>query len=426
MNRLPDEPRRGLRLPRTFAALRHRNYRLFFGGQLVSVTGTWMQITALSWLTYQLTHSPFLLGLIGALGSLPMLVFAIPGGVLADRLEKRRIILFTQSSAMVLAFVLAALTGLQWIRVWHIALLAALGGAVMACDMPARQAFVIEMVERRDLMNAIALNSSIFNGARAIGPAIAGALVASVGAAWCFFINGLSFVAVLIGLLLMRFPARPRREITTSPLADAVGGLRYLRTNSTVMGLAALLGAISMFGWSYAVLMPVFARDVLHMGPQGLGYLMAATGVGALIGALTVASLSGYPLPRLLFGGAFTMAAALLGFSFSHTFALSLVLLAGAGFGGVMFMATANTAFQTSVPDEVRGRIMGVWGIVFAGSAPLGSLQAGTLAQYLGAPAAVRIGACVAAGATITALVALRRRQKRADDSRSSRPASGI
>jgi len=414
MSDSPHQPRRGLHLPRTFAALRHRNYRLFFGGQLVSVIGTWMQMTALPYLTYQMTHSPFLLGLIGAVGTLPMLLFAIPGGVLADRVDKRRIILFTQSAAMVLAFVLAALTGLHWIRIWHIALLAALGGTVMACDMPARQAFVIEMVERDDLMNAIALNSSIFNGARALGPAIAGALLASVGAAWCFFINGVSFVAVLISLLLMRFSPRPRREITTSPLADAVGGLRYLRTNSTVMGLAALLGAISMFGWSYGVLMPVFAYDVLHMGAQGLGYLMAATGVGALIGALTVASLSGYPLPRLIFGGAFTMAAALIGFSFSHTFALSILLLAGAGFGGVMFMSTANTAFQTSVPDEVRGRIMGVWGIVFAGTAPIGSLQAGILAEYLGAPTAVLIGGCATAAATAVALIALRRRRKSA------------
>jgi MFS family permease len=413
MNRLPDEPRRGIRLPRTFAALRHRNYRLFFGGQLVSVTGTWMQNMALSWLTYHLTNSAFLLGLISTLGSLPMLLFAIPGGVLADRLEKRRILLFTQSSAMALAFALAALTALGWIRVWQIALLAALGGTVMACDMPTRQAFVIEMVERRDLMNAIALNSSIFNSARIVGPAVAGILVASVGAAWCFFVNGVSFVAVLIGLLLMQFPPRPLRQRSTTVLADAVGGLRYLRTNSTVLGLAGLLAVFSIFGWSYAVLMPIFARDVLHKGPQGLGYLMTATGIGALTGALTVASLSGYPLPRLLFSGAFVLAAALIGFSFSRLFVLSMLLLAAAGFGGVMFMSTANTTFQTSVPDEVRGRIMGVWGIVFAGTAPLGSLQAGTLAQYLGAPAAVLIGACLTAGAMTAALIALCRRQRR-------------
>jgi len=390
--------------------LRHRNYRLFFGGQLVSVTGSWMQNMALSWLTYHLTNSAFLLGLISTIGSLPMLLFAIPGGVLADRLQKRRILLFTQSAAMVLAFVLAALTGFKWIRVWQIAMLAGLSGTVLAAGMPARQAFVIEMVERKDLMNAIALNSSIFNGARVIGPALAGILVASVGAAWCFFINGVSFVAVLVGLLLMRFAPRPPRERKTSALADAVGGLRYLRSNRTVLRLAGLLAVFSVFGWSYAVLMPIFAREVFHMGPQGLGYLMTATGIGALAGALTVASLSGYPIRRLLFGGAFLLAAALIGFSFSRVFGLSVVLLALAGFGGVVFMSTANTTFQTSVPDEVRGRTMGVWGLVFAGTAPLGSLQAGTLAQYLGAPKAVLIGALITAGATFTALMAARRR----------------
>jgi len=404
---------RGRRL-RTFAALRHRNYRLFFAGQLISVTGTWMQNMALSYLTYHLTNSAFLLGLISTIGSLPMLLFALPGGVLADRVEKRRILLFTQSSVMVLAFILAALTGAHWIRVWQIALIAALAGTAMAADMPTRQAFVIEMVDRRDLMNAIALNSSIFNSARIAGPSIAGILYGIVGPAWCFFANGVSFIAVLIGLLLMRFPPRARRQITTSPFADALDGLRHLRQNRTVLGIAIWLGVFSIFGWSYAVLMPIFARDVLHMGPIGLGYLMTATGAGALIGALSVATLSSYNIPRptLLFAGAFMLAAALIGFSFSRTFWLSAPLLALAGMGGVTFTSTANTTIQVSVPDELRGRMMGVWGVVFAGSAPLGSLQAGTMAQYLGAPTAVLIGALITVAATMAALVALRRRAR--------------
>lgn len=414
------EPRRRLRLPRTFAALRHRNYRLFFGGQLVSVTGTWMQNMALSWLIYHLTNSAFLLGLIGTVGSLPMLLFAIPGGVLADRIAKRRILLTTQSTVMLLAFVLSALTFGHWVRPWQIALLAGLSGTVMAYDMPARQAFVIEMVERRDLMNAIALNSSIFNGARIMGPAVAGMLVASVGAGWCFLVNGLSFLAVLLGLLLMRFPPRPPRQTTTSVVADALGGLRYLRTNSTVMRLAVLLAVFSVFGWSYAILMPVFARDVLHSGARGLGYLMTATGVGALGGALTVASLSGRPSRRVLFGGAFLLAAALLGFAASRIFLLSAGLLALAGFGGVAFMSTANTTFQVSVPDEMRGRIMGVWGLVFAGGAPLGSLQAGALAQYLGAPVAVAIGAAITGAAALTGVLAARRLPPSAEDDRAA------
>ncbi|HUT75276.1 MAG TPA: MFS transporter [Armatimonadota bacterium] len=399
-------------MPRTFAALRHRNYRLFFAGQLISVSGTWMQNLALSWLIYQLTNSAFLLGVISSLGSLPMALFAIPGGVLADRVDRRRIMLVTQSSAMVLAFVLAALTGGHWIRVWQVAVLAVFSGTVMACDMPARQAFVVEMVAREDLMNAIALNSSIFNAGRIIGPSIAGALVAVVGVAWCFFINGLSFIAVLVALVLMRIPRRPRRPEVTGVMADALGGLRYVRSNSTVLRMAVMLAVFSIFGWSYAVLMPVFARDVLHVGARGLGYLMTSSGVGALAGALTVASGSGRHLRRLLFGGAVLMSASLVAFSFSRVLPLSALLLALVGMGGLAFMSAANTTIQLSVPDEVRGRMMGVWGLVIAGTAPLGSLQAGAMAEYLGAPAAVRLGACIMAAATLAAIVVVRRRAR--------------
>jgi MFS family permease len=401
-----------IRLPRTFAALRHRNYRLFFAGQLVSLVGTWMQNMALPWLVYDLTKSAFLLGVISSLGSLPMLAFAIPGGVLADRVPKRRILLTTQSSAMTLAFVLSALTLAHWIRPWHIGILALLGGIVFAFDMPARQAFVVEMADRRDLMNAIALNSSIFNSARIVGPAVAGVLVASIGTGWCFFVNGVSFVAVLIGLLMMQFPPQAPRLISTSALGDAVGGLRYLRSNSTVLGLAAMLAVLTIFGWSYAVLMPVFATKVLAVGARGLGYLMTANGIGALVGALTVATLAERPSKTILFGGALLLAGALIGFSFSRNFPLSLLLLALAGLGGVAFMSTANTTFQISVPDEVRGRIMGVWGLVMAGTGPLGSLQIGTLAEYLGAPRAVLIGACVTVVGTLAALIAWRRRRQ--------------
>jgi len=402
-------PRRW-RLPRTFAALQHRNYRLFFGGQLISVTGTWMQNLALAWLTYQLTNSKLLLGLIGAVGSLPMSLLAVPGGALADRGDKRRILLATQSAAMLLAFVLTALSGTGVIRVWHIAVLAALGGTVMAVDMPTRQAFVVEMVGKRELMNAIALNSSIFNSARIIGPAIAGALVAGLGPTWCFFINGLSFLAVLVSLLLMQFPPRPARAFTTSVLTDAFGGLRYLVTNRALRQVVALLAVFSVFGWSYGVLMPVFARDVLKAGARGLGYLMTSNGIGALAGALTVATLSEYPRKQMLFGGAFVLSAALIGFALSRTFLLSAALLALVGLGGVAFMSTANTTIQVSVPDEMRGRVMGVWGLVFAGTAPLGSLQAGTIAQYLTAPDAVAIGACITGCAAVVALIAARRR----------------
>ena len=407
----PDRP--SIRLPRTFAALRHRNYRLFFAGQLVSLIGTWVQNTTLPYLVYDLTKSAFLLGVIASLGALPMLVFGLPGGVLADRVRKRGILLTTQSSQMVLAFVLSGLALTHWIRPWHVAILALLGGIVFAFDMPARQAFVIEMVDRRDLMNAIALNSSIFNGARVIGPAIGGELYATIGPGWCFFVNGVSFVAVLIGLLMMRFPAQPPRLITTSALSDAVGGLRYLWTNSTVRGLALMLAVMTIFGWSYGVLMPVFAKTILGVGAKGLGYLWVATGVGAVIGALSVATVAGRPKGSILFGGMLMLAAAVAGFSFSRNFALSLLLLAFAGLGGVAFMSTANTVFQISVPDEARGRIMGVWGLVMAGMAPVGSLQIGALAEYLGAPRAVFIGACITAAATLIAIIAWRRGRNR-------------
>jgi MFS family permease len=396
------------RLPRTFSALRHRNYRLFYGGQMVSLTGSWMQQTALAWITYDITHSAFLLGLISAVGSLPMFFFSIPGGVLADRMEKRRIIIFTQTTAMILAFILTALTAFDVIQAWHIALLAACSGTVLAFDMPARQAFVVEMVGKEELMNAIALNSTIFNSARIFGPAIAGALVASVGPSWCFFINGLSFLAVIAGLFLMRFPEHVGGTRSGSMLQEALSGFRYLRSNRTVLNIATMLGIFFIFGWYYAVLLPVFAKDILDVGAPGLGYLMTASGVGALFGALTVATLSAYPHKRrLFFGGAILLAAASEGFAFSRIFSLSAVLLALVGFGGITVMATANTMIQLSVSDDMRGRIMGVWALVFAGTTPISSFLAGTLAQHFGAPFAVALGAgimgLVVSGAALAA-----------------------
>ena len=412
-NGMPPSERRPRQVLRTFAALRHRNYRLFFAGQLVSLIGSWMQQMALAWLVYQLTNSALLLGIIAGVGSLPMALFALLGGVVADRVNKRRILLVTQSAAMLLAFVLAGFTGAGWIRAWHVAVLAALSGTTMAFDMPARQAFVVEMVGKEDLMNAIALNSSIFNSARILGPAIAGLLVARLGVAWCFFINGLSFLAVILGLVLMRF--QPREEVKHSGgvAHDALEGLRYVRTNRMVLGLAALLAVFSVFGWSYNVLMPIFARDILRAGAPGLGYLMTSSGIGALVGALLVASLGEYQhRERVLFGGGFLLSAAAAGFASSRMLHLSMVMLALAGLGGIAVMSVANTLIQISVPDHMRGRVMGVWALVFSSSAPLGSLQAGTLAQYLGAPVAVAIGAAITLAWTAAAIVGWRPRRK--------------
>jgi MFS family permease len=404
--------------------LRHRNYQLFFSGQLVSLIGTWMQQMALAWLVYQLTNSALLLGIIGGIGSLPMALFSLLGGVVADRVNKRRVLLVTQSAMMLLAFVLAGLTGAGWIRAWQVAVLAAFSGTTMAFDMPARQAFVVEMVGREDLMNAIALNSSIFNSARIIGPALAGILVARLGPAWCFFVNGLSFLAVIVGLLLMRFQPQAARTRVRGIVADSLEGLRYVRTNRMVLGLSALLAVFSIFGWSYNVLMPIFARDILRAGAQGLGLLMTSSGIGALVGALLVASLGGYPRrERILFGGGFLLSAAAAGFAFSRMLHLSMAILAVAGLGGVAVMSVANTLIQMSVPDHMRGRVMGVWALVNAGSAPLGSFQAGTLAQYLTAPVAVVIGAAITLAGTAAAAIGwrrLRRDKPRAPESMAS------
>lgn len=399
-----------LRLPRTFAALRHRNYQLFFGGQLVSLIGTWMQQMALPWVVWTLTHSPFLLGLTSMIGSLPAFFFSIAGGVVADRLPKRRIMLVTQSTAMVLAFLLAALTGFHIIQYWQIVVIAMCSGVVLAFDMPARQAFVVEMVGKDDLTNAIALNSSIFNGARSIGPAVAGELLAAVGAAWCFFINGISFLAVIGGLLLMRFPPLPNRVVQSTAVEEALGGFRYLKTNRHVLRIAVLITLFQIFGWAYIVVMPAFADRVLHAGSQGFGYLMAFNGVGALFGALMVASFA-QTLDRrkAFFGGAALMAIALAAFSFSRVLPLSCLLLAFAGFGSITLMACANTTIQLSVPDNVRGRIMGVWALIMTGTTPITAILTGTAARYWGVPLTIAVSAVLTAAVVIGGILVVHR-----------------
>ena len=408
---ITGQPRRmvagGVVWRRTFAALRHRNFRLFFFGQLVSLIGTWMQNTAQGWLVYQLTGSKMLLGVVAAAGSLPMLLFGIWGGSVADRYPKRPVMLVTQTVMMVLAFVLAALVAGGWVRPWHIVLLAACGGVAMAFDMPARQSFMVEMASRDDLMNAIALNSSIVNGARVVGPAVAGVLMATTGLAMCFCLNGLSFIAVIAGLLMMRLPARPPAQHRGSAWQHALEGLRYVWRNRRVRILLALLAVVGIFGWSYAVLMPAFARDVLGVGENRYGVLLGAAGLGALLGALTVATFGGSVRPRwVVLGGVGWFSAMLLLLSVTRIYWLCLVWLAAGGMGMMLFFSTTNTLIQTSVPDEMRGRVMGVWALVFGGMTPVGGLEAGALAHWLGVPAAIGIGAVVCAlAAMVTWLV---------------------
>lgn len=379
-----------------FSALRHRNYRVFIMGQLVSLIGTWMQSVAQSWLVYRMTGSAVLLGTVGFASQFPIFLLAPVGGVVADRRERRRILLVTQSAMMVLALVLAALTLSGRIEVWHLLVIAALAGIANGFDIPTRQAFVVELVERRDLLNAIALNSSMFNGARIIGPAVAGVVVAAVGEGWCFFANGVSYLAVLGGLLSLRLPPREPRGERPSPFAEVVEGFRFVVHTAPIRALLMLLGLVSLTGMPYAVLMPVVAEDVLHAGASGLGLLMGASGMGALAGALFLArrnSLRG--LGRWIAIAALSFGLSLIAFSLSRRFWLSVVLLLPVGFSMLLQMSSSNTLIQSMVPDRLRGRVMSVYSMMFMGMAPLGALSAGTVAQWLGAPTTIAIGGAV-------------------------------
>jgi MFS family permease len=399
-------------LRQTFRALRHRNYRLFFYGQLVSLIGTWMQQTAMSWLVYQITDSKFLLGVVAAVGSAPMMLFSLWGGAIADRYPKRRIIICTQIAQMLPAFFLGVIAFFGLATTWIIVLVAAITGIGMAFDMPARQAFTVEMTSREDLLNAISLNSSIFNGARVVGPSLAGLVIGSLGTPICFFLNGFSFIAVIIGLRMMRLPdyVPPVSEDGNKP--SAWSGLAYVWGHRRVRTILGLLGTVGIFGWSYAVLLPAFARDVFGRGADGYGVLMSASGIGALAGALTVAT-AGHVLPtrKMALGGVWIFSAALLAFSFTRNFYLALLFMTLGGFGMLLFFSTSNTVMQTIVPDEMRGRVLGVWGFVFGAMIPLGSLEAGSLAHWLGAPFALAVGAVICAIAGLVTLLVIRRRE---------------
>jgi MFS family permease len=392
--------------PRTFQALRHHNFRLFWFGQLISLTGTWMQSIAQSWLVLDLTKSPFMLGLVSALGTLPILLFSLPAGALADRLDKRRVLIVTQSVMLLLALILAILAWTHVVKVWHIIVLASLLGISNAFDMPTRQSFVIEMVGRDDLLNAIALNSSAFNSARIIGPAFAGLLIGTVGVATCFFLNSVSFLAVIAGLALMRFEPQPSKEFSEPLLRDMLEGLRYIVRHRDILTLILLVGVFSIFGAPYLVLMPVLAKDVLLAGAKGYAVLMSATGIGALAGALTLASLpdSGRR-GRLLVASAILFAAVLVVFAASRQLILSAALATLLGFSMVGQGATGNTLLQTLAPDHLRGRVMAVFAVMFVGFAPLGSLQAGFVAQHFSAPGALMLGSGVMAIAIALTLV---------------------
>jgi MFS family permease len=399
----PTEPQS--RVPAMFRALRYRNYRLFFSGQIISLIGTWMQTVAQSWLVYRLTGSSLLLGLVGFAGQIPVFLLASIGGMVADRKSRYRIVITTQTTAMLLAFVLSALTLLGHIKVWEIMVLASSLGLVNAFDIPARQAFVVEMVNPQDLINAIALNSAMVNSARILGPAVAGVTVAAIGEGWCFFANGVSYIAVIVGLLLMIVTPRPR-ESQRSGLRSLVEGFHWVARTGPIRALLLLLGLVSLTGMPYMVLMPIFADRILHSGARGLGLLMGAAGVGALTGTMALAARHGVRgLGRWVMFAAMGFGASLILFSMSHWFWLSVLLVMPAGFSMILQMASSNTLIQTMVPDQLRGRVMAVYSMMFMGMAPFGALLAGAVAQHAGAPLTVRLGGIISlAGGVVFAL----------------------
>jgi MFS family permease len=385
----------GSRFSSTFRALRHRNFQLFFAGQFISLTGTWMQSVAQSWLVYRLTGSVILLGAVGFASQIPVFLIAPFGGSVADRMDRRRILVITQSVAMSLAAVLAVLTLTGSIQIWHLFVVAVGFGVANAFDIPTRQAFVAEMVGRNDLINAIALNSSMFNGARIVGPAIAGILVAAVGEGWCFFGNAVSYIAVITGLLMMKVNSTPRKR-ESSALSDIAEGFGYVAKTRPIRALLLLLGLVSLTAMPYAVLMPVFADQYLGGGSSTLGYLMGASGIGALIAALSLATRKHvFGLGRWVLFACGGLGLSLILFSLSRNFWLSALLLIPVGFSMMTQMSSSNTLVQAMVPDHLRGRVMSVYSMMFMGVAPFGALLAGTLAGYIGPPETVAIGGAV-------------------------------
>ncbi len=398
---LPDAPARPPALQASagalppggaFAALRHRDFRIFYWGQIISLTGTWMQSTAQGWLVLELTDSELMLGIVTATASLPVLLFTLYAGVLADRADKRTIILVAQCASLVLALILAILTDTRAITIGWILLLVFLLGTANAFEIPTRQSFFVDLVGKTDLTNAIALNSSAFNLTRIIGPAIAGILIGAVGIAASFYLNALSYVAVIIGLLMIKRPKAPPAPRDASTLEKLREGLAFISDDRLARTLVLMVAATSIFALPYAMLLPVFARDVLGVGATGLGLMLSASGAGALAGGIALAATA-----RAARRGPVLLASAAIfclmvgGFTFSRSFPLSLVLLAGAGFSLIPFTASVNALLQSIVPDGLRGRVMSVYVFMFLGMTPIGSLQAGFLARWIGAPHAVAL-----------------------------------
>jgi MFS family permease len=379
-------------------AFRHRNYRLFFAGQAISLVGTWMQQVAQGWLVLQLTHDPLWLGLVSLAQFGPVIVLGLFGGVIADQLPKRKTLMATQSVAMILAFVLFGLTATHVVQVWHVMVLAALLGVANAFDMPARQSFAVEMVGRDDVANAVGLNSALFNASRILGPAAAGLLIGAFDISIAFLINGISFVAVILAYLAMRdgdlraVAQNPRPRNWTEVVATLAEGARYVRTTPIVLLAVTIVGLASTFGMNFSVLTPPLADNVLHVGASGFGFLMAASGIGSTLAALWVA-FQHRPGTRPIAFGAIALGLGSVVLALSTSFPLSLAAMAVAGAGGISMAVTANTTIQLAVPDHLRGRVMSFYTTIFSASVPAGGLLMGAIASAGGVPLSLFLGA---------------------------------
>jgi len=405
----------GRQLPRGLSAFNHRNFRLFWFGQLISLAGTWMQSVAQAWLVLQLTSDPLALGLVAAAQFMPVLILGLFAGVLADSVNKRNALVWTQVLSAVLALILGLLVFANTVQVWQVLVLALLLGCVNAFDMPIRQSFVVEMVGRDDVANAVALNSAVFNATRIVGPAIAGIFIATVGMAPLFFFNSISYLAVVVGLLMMRTSelhkpvGRSHVERTVRSVVDhLVEGLRYVRESRLILIAIVVLGIVSTFTLNFQVLIPVMAQDVLHGNADTYGFLMAASGAGSLVSALAIAFFM-RPTMRLLLAGTAAIGAGFIGLSMVVTLPLDLVLMFIVGFGVIAMAATTNTTIQLSTPDALRGRVMSVYTTVFAGSVPFGGLFSGYLAAVYGVQFALAVGGVIALLTVVGAAFWLRR-----------------
>jgi len=389
-----------------FRSLRHRNFRLFWTGQLISVVGTWMQSVAQGWLMHRLTSSPLMLGLLGFCQFVPVTLFTLSAGVVVDRVDKRKLILATQTLMLLQAATLAAVVSTGVVTPWMVLVLAFLFGAINAFDLPARQAFLIEMVGKEDLSNAIALNSAAFNTARVFGPAVAGVLLATIGEAGCFWLNAISYIAVIAGLLWMTPIARAVREPSSATLMD---GVRYAWSMPPVRNLLVLLGIAAGLGFQYSVLLPVYARDILHSGAQAYGLMMAAFGVGSLLSAMVMTRpLTRWDMRNNLLIGLLSGGLGMGFFAWSRVLPLTLAMGLLAGFGLILYVASTNTMIQLIIEDDFRGRVMSLYTFMFIGTAPLGSLLAGTIAQHAGAPVATSLSAVILLGSALWVAYRLR------------------